>query len=883
MPRRRSRYTHGVPRAWLMLVWLLGACAPHETPPPVPRAQRPAIAVDAPVVDAGPPVAPGLRLPAGVVPLGYDLRLEVDPGKESFQGSVEIRVRLEVATTVVWLHAVDLEIASARIRIGAASEVAIPTPRTAEQMIGLQLGRAIGPGEVVITLAYTGHTSRDQEGLFRQRVGGKWFLYSQGQAVLARRILPCFDEPRFKVPWRVTLVVPPELAALGNAPIASEKVLPDQRREVAFAEIGPLPSYLIAIAVGPFTLVDGGVVGRNKTPVRIAVWPSDASRVTAAIKLLPRLVTELEDYLDRPLPWPKLDLVAVPRLFGAMENVGLVTFESSILIGDERDPDYLPRFIRIAGHELAHQWMGNLVTPMWWDELWLAEAFATFLAEKVTVRFGGHDDPVLRAQLARRDALGADATSAKRALRRSIASSAEADDLFDEITYEKGGAVLEMFEHTAGHDVFREVVRELVRENAGGWVTTDKLVAILGARTSPELARSLAAYAAHDGTPVVELTLGCEDGTPSVLARARDQVTIPVCVRYPGAAGPERACGLVGPRTEIPLSAATACPAWLVGNEDGRGYYQTAGPAALLVPPMGTARIAERLAIGDDLAGGVRRGEVPVAAAARLIRSFLASKDPYAQLAGLSIARELDPIVDDRQRARWSAWLVAQLRPRLRSMPLLAPRRPVDQEVRDAVLEVVPEHAERVALQRARAIIDAELAGNAAASADLGIAISIAASRDGRVLFDRLIKLAAATKYPDLTAVLLESLGSFGPALAPRLVETALDRRFPSSPIVTALVAALARPTTRSATWSAIRDHLPQLMARLAGIEARPLVEGLGALCDAPARLEVAAAFEPRVADVFRGRETLITALAAIDRCVARQVAAGDIGAALPR
>jgi alanyl aminopeptidase len=122
-------------------------------------------------------------------------------------------------------------------------------------MIGLQLGREVGPKEIVIAIEFTGHAKGDQEGLFRQRIGGRWYLYSQSQSVLARRILPCFDEPRFKVPWRVTLVVPANAVALGNAPVASERLVSDGRREVTLAEIGPLPSYLFAIAVGPFTLV----------------------------------------------------------------------------------------------------------------------------------------------------------------------------------------------------------------------------------------------------------------------------------------------------------------------------------------------------------------------------------------------------------------------------------------------------------------------------------------------------------------------------------------------------------------------------------------------------------------------------------------------------
>jgi len=858
-------------RASLGFVVAVAACAARELPPPPPPSppHRPPV----PEVQRAPtpPSPPGLRLPAGVTPRAYDVRLEIDPDHEAFRGTVEIRTELARATEVVWLHAVDLEISSARIRSGARTEVAIPTARTPDQMIGLQVGRTVGPGEVVLVIEFTGHTSRDQEGLFRQRVGGQWFVFSQGQAVLARRIVPCFDEPGFKVPWRVTLVVPPDVAALGNAPVAREQVLPDGRREVAFAELGPLPSYLLAIAVGPFTLVDGGKVGRSGTPLRIAVWPSDASRVTTALRLLPKVVAELEAYLDRPLPWPKLDLVAVPELFGAMENVGLVTFESTILIGDDRDPGFVPRFIHIAAHELAHQWMGNLVTPPWWDELWLSEAFATFLGDKVMVALGAHDDPVLHAQLARRDALAADAASGRRALRRSIESSAHADDLFDGIAYEKGAAVLGMFEHAAGPEVFREVVRALVRDNLHGWVTTEKLASTLGTHAPPELARSLVAYAAHDGTPVVELALSCDATAPSVIAHARGGIPIPVCLRYPGVARPARACAVVGERTQIPLPGAATCPTWLVGNEDGRGYYQTAGPAARLIPPNAVTRIAERLAIGDDLAGAVRRGELPIADAARLIETLVASKDPYAVLASLSIAHTIDPIIGDPQRPAWTGWLVAQLRPRLRGAALLAPRRPIDHAVRDAVLALVPEHADRVALQRARAIIDAEVAGKVPPSQDLAIAITIAAPRDGLALFDRLVKLAAATKHPDLAAVLLSALGGFGPALAPRLVATALERRLSSPPLVAALVTALGRPPTRTAAWRAIRDRLPELMSRLSGIEARPLVEGLGALCDPVARAEVAAAFEPRLADIFRGRETLTAALASIDACIARR------------
>ncbi len=248
-------------RAWLIVLGLLlAACGPREAPPPpVPPARRTPIVVDAAGFDAGPPVRPGLRLPAGVTPLAYDVRLEVDPEKESFAGRVEIRVRLDAATTVVWLHAVDLEIASARIRSGTTSEVAIPTARTAEQMIGLQVGRPVGPGEVVIALTYTGHTSRDQEGLFRQSVGGQWFLFSQGQSVLARRI---FVRPGASSPARRdrTRQAVPELAARCRA-----------RRRARAAHHA-----LCHVARDPRSAaaVDGAAVGERSAPTGCGGWPA---------------------------------------------------------------------------------------------------------------------------------------------------------------------------------------------------------------------------------------------------------------------------------------------------------------------------------------------------------------------------------------------------------------------------------------------------------------------------------------------------------------------------------------------------------------------------------------------------------------------------------
>src|SRR6185503_1674109 len=237
---------------------------------------------------------------------------------------------------------------------------------------------------VKLVIDYTGRVTdlsqpsgKEEQGLFRQRVADHWYLYSQAESIFARRMVPCFDEPRWKPAWRVTVIAPSGQVVLGNAPMAEERTLPDGRREVRFAEIASLASYLLAVAVGPFELIDLGRLGRGNLPVRLAVLQGDTIRTGTARKMVPKIIDALEAYVDAPLPSAKLDLVAVPDFFGAMENTGLVTFDRAILVGGNL-------LVSVVSHELAHQWFGNLVTPAWWNDLWLSEAFATWMDKRVT-------------------------------------------------------------------------------------------------------------------------------------------------------------------------------------------------------------------------------------------------------------------------------------------------------------------------------------------------------------------------------------------------------------------------------------------------------------------------------------------------------------------
>ncbi|HEX3478686.1 MAG TPA: M1 family aminopeptidase [Kofleriaceae bacterium] len=868
----------------LLLCAALAACGRPEVAagarPPAPAA-APAGGAEAGRAAAGTAAgAPGARLPDGVAPLAYDLTLELDPDRASFTGRVAITIAVAAPTAQLWLHAVDLEISRAVLRADGRDAPVVPAP-TGNQLVGFALPGAVGPGTVALVIDYTGRVTdlshpagKDEQGMFRERTGGRWYLYSQAESVFARRIAPCFDEPRFKPAWRVTAIVPRDQIALGNAPVAAERVLPGGRREVRFAEIAALPSYLLAVAVGPFERVDAGRLGRGRIPVRFAVAAGDGRQVAAAARALPRIIDALERYVGAPLPLAKLDLVAVPEFFGAMENPGLVTFQAAILTGRG---DFIP----VAAHELAHQWFGDSVTAAWWDHLWLSEAFASWLGERVTAELNAAR-PAVIAHLDRFRALEADDAIDARPLLRTITTADEVEPAFDAIAYDKGAAVLAMFERFVGADAFQAAVRRYLTGHAGTAVTTEAFLAALGAATRPEVADALGANVRHAGTPVVELALRCDATAPgaaaaSVVASAQGGVTVPVCLRFPVAdGGTARACLLAGARTEQPLPAAAGCPAWVVGNDGGAGYYLTVWRGAPPLAPPSELSPDERLARGDDAALAVRRGELPVARALAEIAALAGAHDPYAALAALEIARAVDAFADDAVRPAWAAWLAGRFAELLTQRALVRARSVAEYFAIGAAVEIARGAIEPSVAAAARS----ELERRPGADRRRRL-IQLTAVRDAGGRFDDLLRDATAAQTDAARDAALDDLGAFPAALAPRVVGALLDRRLPADRVWPALAEMLARSEARSAAWRAIRDRFPAVIQALGRAGARDALAALAVLCDAPARAELAAAAAPRLAAIDDGRRVLDRTLATIDRCVARRAAAGDLAAAL--
>jgi hypothetical protein len=335
-----------------------------------------------------PPVG---QLPAGVVPTHYALDLNVDPRETRFSGRVAISVEIAAPTERIWLHGLGLEVTEAYALDAAERRIeAVYAQALDSGVASLTLAEALPQGSATLHFAYSAPFNTSVNALFRAERGADAYAASQLEPVAGRQIFPGFDEPRFKTPFDVHITARADDRVITNSPEIDATELADGWVRHEFATTPPLPTYLLAFAVGPYDVVDAPAIPANSIrteplPFRGIAARNMGGRFGIALTDTPGLVAALEDYFGIPYPYAKLDLIAMPADFGgAMENVGAITYdERLILVGDDPPLQQRRVYMNVHAHELAHQWFGNLVTPDWWTDIWLNEAFASWMANKI--------------------------------------------------------------------------------------------------------------------------------------------------------------------------------------------------------------------------------------------------------------------------------------------------------------------------------------------------------------------------------------------------------------------------------------------------------------------------------------------------------------------
>jgi len=527
---------------------------------------------------------PTLRLPKTFVATGYTATLKIDPTKPTFTGKVVIDGTITVATNVVWLHAKDLEF----------SVVLAPgTPtltKHGEDLIALRFDQPVQPGAFSMTFEYTAKLEpTSTAGAFVQKVNGASYVYTQLEAIYARRVFPCIDEPDSKVPWQLTLEVPKGNLAVGNTPIAKESEASGWRR-VELAKTKPLPTYLIAFGIGPFDVVDAGKT-KGGVPVRIVTLKGRGPDAAFAAQSTAKILGLVETWFGSPYPYEKLDILTIPLTigFGAMENAGLITSGESFMLFDPKTMSQQQRntYVIFAGHEIAHQWFGDLVTMAWWDDLWLNEGFANWLERKITAQF----DPAWGYELSEYDehqyALGADSLVTARRVRQPITTVEDIESAFDGITYSKGSAVLSMFENFVGPSVFQKGVREYIKARSWGNATSADFVSAISAAAGKDLAPAFSSFLDQVGAPEIDTKLVCAKGSVklevtqqrhvapgSPLPTTQQTWQIPLCVAFESAGKRATTCSLFTETSGTVALPTKTCPRWTMPNVDGNGHYR---------------------------------------------------------------------------------------------------------------------------------------------------------------------------------------------------------------------------------------------------------------------------------------------------------------------
>ncbi len=596
-----------------------------------------------------------------MLPRRYELTLHPDLVTATFSGAVDIEVDVTTPTSEVVLNAIELEVDEAWVEVhGERLDATVVLDEVTERA-HLTLSREVPRGPAIVSLRFRGHLNDKLRGFYRSRFTDqagveRVIATTQFEATDARRAFPCWDEPDCKAIFAITMVFDGSLTAVSNATPVSDEALGEGQRRVRFADTMPMSTYLVAFIVGPLEATPP--VDVAGTPTRL-LYPEGKGHLTAfGAEVADFSLRYLADYFDVPYPGDSMDLVAIPDFaFGAMENVGCVTFRETLLLAD---PDHttqgeLQNVVDVIAHELAHMWFGNLVTMRWWNGIWLNEAFATFMELKVTDAFRPEWERWVGFGLARSTALDTDALDSTRAIEYPVISPHDAEGMFDVLTYEKGAAVVRMLEQYLGEDRFRAGIRQYIAAHRfGNTETTDLWDAIEEASGDP-VRRIMDSWIFQGGHPIVSVSASDDRRTLHFdqerfgylpFGGGDDCWAVPLQLRYGTDSGAviSTTALLEGEVLDLSLDEPVT---WVTANADGHGFYRVrwSAPlrAALVANAQSTLSDIERYGLVDDTWASLLAGSTSA-------EEFLTLADGFREERDASVWRRLIASLDQLHR-----------------------------------------------------------------------------------------------------------------------------------------------------------------------------------------------------------------------------------------
>ena len=782
--------------------------------------------------------APG-RLPKNVVPVSYDVAIVPNADALRLTGTESVQLQFRAATATVQFNSLNETLSHVLLDGKPVKSV---TSSDEQQLTTVTLTKP-ETGLHTLSFSYSGKIETQPQGLFAQKYtkpgGGQAVLLStQMEATDARRMFPCWDEPAFRAYFHLTVTIPKSWAMVGNMPIASRTVH-GQSATVSFQRSPKMPSYLVE-----FTAGDLREVSAERGGTQFGVWAVAGHEQDGAVALASAqdILSDYNAYFAYPYPLPKLDSIAVPGGFsGAMENWGAITYNDQVLlVSPSSTMQDRQQVFSIQAHEMAHQWFGDLVTMGWWDDTWLNESFASWLAAKETAarypkwRWWEQEDE------SKESAMAADARATSHAIEQHVTDELQAANSFDsDITYNKGEALLRMLEAYIGEDAFRQGIRSYMKSRAYSNATAADLWNALGQASGKDVPAVAAPWIEKPGFPLVSVTAACDaSGNRSVTLRQKRflleaggangaEWQVPLRIRAGGAA--PRAVIL---DTQEQKTAAGRCDEALSVNADAVGYYRVqydAGTLAVNTRLFPSAVDGDRIALLDDQWALVGSGEAPLQSFLALASAMGADRDARAWQ---QIVRAL-AIIEYAERGSpghqaFAAYARALIKPVADALGWdAAPQETPDVgNLRDTLLRDLSRWDDQATIAEARRRFAAFVKDPHSVSADAQTTLlEIVGQNADAATFAQLHALAKGAKddtFMERCYVALSRVRD--PALARQVAQIALSDEIPpqANTLGLRLIVGLAREHPRF-SWDLYIANQDQLMKSIPSAE-RPLV-----------------------------------------------------------
>ena len=796
------------------------------------------------------------RLPSTVRPTHYDLAFAIDLAHERFDGTETIQVEVEEPTSHIVLNALEITFRDVTIGTGASAQAATVTLDENAQSATLAVRNMLPRGPSTIQIRYAGVLSTNLRGFYISKTKARKYAVTQFESTDARRAFPCFDEPAFKATFAVTLTLDRGDSAISNGKVLSDTPGPGvTQHTMKFATSPRMSSYLVAMAVGDFKCLEGAA---DAIPIRICATPDKTDFGRIALDSAQQVLKFYNTYYAIKYPFVKLDIVAVPDFAaGAMENTAAIFYRETDLLADSKSASVATRktIASILAHEMAHQWFGDLVTMEWWDDIWLNEGFATWMANKPLAAARADWNIAVDETEESRSALNLDALKSTRPIHADVSTPAQIDEAFDGIAYEKGAAVLRMVENYVGPEAFRTGINAYLQAHAYKNAASEDLWKAIAAASGKPVERILPTFVNQPGVPLLEVSSTCvNDRTTVTLTQRRffsnsastddGRWQIPVCLKRAGQSSP--ACEVLTEASRA-ITLSGACSPWIFANAGARGYYRTAYSSDLLrgiAPHVETDLTAsERLMLLDDEWAMVRAGRHTVGDYLTLLSGYGNEHTSGVLQEATSRLGFIDAyLTTDATRTAFEHFASGLLRPLFDDVGLTTAASDPDERraLRATIIAALggvgndPE-----VVSKARSALDRALAGGPALDPTTATSvIPTAAAHGDATLFDALAAAADRATSPEDQYRYLYALADFrDPALIDRGLQRVLSPQIRNQDAAIYLGHFFGNPAARTRAWTFLTERWAELAPKV-GIFGGDtnLVRAVSGFCDTHSR-----------------------------------------------